>query len=428
MSTVLDITQRRVKIGDGTNELFNTDRGYLYKDTSFTTPNEDNKVFTKVLNLNGKQIIPEVNTVQNLGKPFRSEDWGDGGVDGRDKVAPGPAISRPFLEYYPYNGQPETRFYCFLLLVDISPIRQGFYEFYIGEEKFHGFVRKLEKYDHYNWQTTSGTAGTYWARYSWVKQSEPLGYGIEIAPIDLFYWYDEQLDNDGGSRRIVAERPLMQTLRNLRGGEEIVSSISPVNPSYFDTKVFGLPIGFTSGGGDSGDYVYSYSDGYDLLRISPTDALSYIASYPDLINAYGTGETWRMIQRGQDHWASYAAREGRTILFNPLAYINKYSDMKQAYASGSKIDFAGAAEHFIRFGFAEGRNLDGASTFYPNSRGALYDERFGSIDIGDDIIVYPNGPTIGGKGASLTYRFNNTVYYLNGNVPTDEKTIFLRKQ
>lgn len=426
MGTIFDATAERVKIGNGTDVLFDTDRSYLYKDTQLTQDTQTGKVFTKTLNLNGKQIIPEVNTLQNLQKPFRSEDWGDSGIIGRDSTAPGTAVSRPFLEYYPYNGFPDTRYYCFLLLIDIAPVRQGFHEFYVSGQRFYGFVRKLTKYDHYNWQLTSGTAGTYWARYSWVKQAQPLGYGIEIAPIDLFYWYDEQLDEP---RRVVAERPLLQTLRNLKGGEEIVSSLSPVNPSYFDTKVFGLPIGFEFSPGDGGgDTVYSYSDGYDLLRISPTDALSYIASYPDLINAYGTGETSRMIQRGQDHWASRAAREGRTLLFNPIAYINKYADMKQQYAVGASYDFAGAAEHFIRFGYAEGRNLDGAQTFYPNSRGGLYDERFTSIEYDADLLVYSNGKTIAGRGNAITYRFNNSVYYLNGNLPTNEQTIFMRKQ
>lgn len=427
MSTVLDITQQRVKIGNGTDELFNTDRGYLYKDTSFTLPSEADKVFTRTLNLNGKQIIPENNSIQNLQIPLKTDDWGDTNVIGRDSIIPGAAISRPFLEFYTYNGSAETRFYCFLLLVDISPVRQGFYEFFIGSNKFHGFVRKLEKYDHYNWQNTNGGIPGLNARYSWVKQSQPLGYGIEIAPIDLFYWYEID-EGDAGSRKAAAERPLMQVLRNLKGGEEIISSISPVNPNYFDTRVYGLPVGFFDPGYDGGTEVFSYSEGYDLLRLSPTDALCYIASHPDLINVFGTGETWRLIQRGQDHWARNAAKDGRTITFNPMAYINKYSDMKQIYATGSRIDFAGAAEHFIREGYGEGRNLDGASTFFPNSRAALYDERFGTIDVGDDILVYPNGQTIAGRGNSLTYRFNNTIYYLNGNVPTDEKTIFLRKQ
>lgn len=425
MGTIVDITGGRVVLGNGTDTLFDTNRGYLFKDEGFTLPSESGKLFTRTLNLNGKQIIPEVNTLQNLKKPYRSEDWGDSLQTGRDITRPGTPISRPFLEFYTYNGSPETRYYCFLLLVDISPVRQGFYEFYVGENKFYGFVRKLDKYDHYNWQTTRGTALGQ-PIHSWVKQPEPLGYGIEIYPGELYYTY-EVPENDY-SITTIAEKPLLQALRNLKGGEEIVSSLTPVNPSAYDVRIHTLPIGFFQSGGDGQEDIFSYSEGYDLLSISPTDALSYIASYPDLINAYGKGETWRMILNGQNHWRSYAAREGRTLIFNPLAYINKYADMKQQYAVGSKIDFAGAAEHFIRFGYAEGRTIDDASTFYPNSRGGLYDERFGSLDIADDIIVYPNGQTIGGLHNSLTYRFNNTVYYLNGNVPTDEKTIFLRKQ
>lgn len=427
MSKVLEITQERVVIGNGTDTIFDTNNGYLYRDPTFTLPNESGKLFTRTLNLNGKQIIPENTNLQNLNKPFRSDDWGDGGIEGRDAIPPGTGISRPFLEFYTYNGSPETRFYCFLLLIDISPVRQGFFEFYIGTEKFYGFVRKLDKYDHYNWQNVNGGIPGGGARYSWVKQSQPLGYGIEIYPGDLYYNFDEDL-GDSGSVKRVAEKPLLQFLRTLRGGEEIVSSLSPVNPSFYDTRIFNLPIGFFQQGDDGQADVFSYSEGYDLLLISPTDALSYVASYPDLIAAYGSRQTSRIIVDAQNHWARNAAKDGRTLIFNPIAYINKYVDMKQQYVVGSKIDFAGAAEHFIRFGYADGRNLDGASTFYPNSRGGLYDERFGAIDVSDDIIIYPNGQTIVGKGNSLTYRFNNTAYYLNGNLPTNEKTLFLRKQ
>jgi hypothetical protein len=427
MAEVIDIRPQRVRIGDGTNTVFDTNNGYLVKEENLILPSNTDKIFTRTLNLNGKQIIPEVNTLENLQRPFRSDDWGDYQIYGRDTVAPGTAVSRPFLEFYTYNGSPETRFYCFLLLVDISPLRQGFYEFYVNDTKFYGFVRKLEKYDHYNWQVVSGVANTIYAKYSWVKQSQPLGYGIEIAPMDLFYNYDEDL-GDGGAIKRVAEKPLLQTLRNLRGGEEIISSVSPVNPALFDTRVFALPLGFFQVGEDGNQDVFSYSEGYDLLKLSPTDALCYVASHKDLIELYGTGTTAKIIQNGQNHWIRRAEREGRTITFNPIAYINKYSDMKQQYTTASSINAAGAAEHFIRSGFAGGRNLDGASTFYPNSRGALYDERFGSVNISDEFLVYPNGQTIAGKGNSLTYRFNNTIYYLNGNLPTNEKTIFLKKQ
>jgi hypothetical protein len=425
MSKVLEITRERVIIGNGTDTIFDTNNGYLYRDQSFTLPSEQGKLFTRTLNLNGKQIIPEINTIQNLNKPYRTEDWGDMQISGRDITRPGTPISKPFLEFYTYNGSPETRFYCFLLLVDISPIRQGFHEFYVGTKKFFGFVRKLDKYDHYNWQPTSGTAlGS--PIHSWVKQPRPLGYGIEVYPGDLYYNY-EVSEGDYNVKK-VAEKPLLQFLRNLRGGEEIISSLTPVNPGVYDVRIHELPIGFFEQGQDGGQDVFSYSEGYDLLRISPTDALSYIASYPDLIAAYGTGSTSAMITNGQNHWASFAAREGRTLIFNPLAYINKYADIKQQYVVGSKIDFQGATEHYIRFGYAEGRTLEGSSTFFPNARGGLYDERFGAIDVGDDIIIYPNGQTIAGKGNNLTYRFNNTVYYLNGNIPTNEKTLFLRKQ
>ena len=79
------------------------------------------------------------------------------------------------------------------------------------------------------------------------------------------------------------------------------------------------------------------------------DALEYIASYPDLISAFGANP-----DAGLAHYLQYGRYEGRAITFDGLQYIASYDDLIRAF--GPNRD-AGAA-HFITSGAAEGRVQD----------------------------------------------------------------------
>ncbi|WP_211104118.1 DUF4347 domain-containing protein [Azospirillum sp. Sh1] len=82
------------------------------------------------------------------------------------------------------------------------------------------------------------------------------------------------------------------------------------------------------------------------------NALAYIASYPDLIAAFGTNT-----EAATQHYQQYGQAEGRTVTFDPLAYTASYPDLIAAFGT----DADAAARHYIQFGYSEGRhpNFDG---------------------------------------------------------------------
>lgn len=76
------------------------------------------------------------------------------------------------------------------------------------------------------------------------------------------------------------------------------------------------------------------------------DALSYIASYPDLIRAFGADSL-----AGRDHYDRTGEAEGRTIRFQPLTYTAAHPDLIRAFGTDEFL----SVRHFIQYGFAEGR-------------------------------------------------------------------------
>lgn len=78
-----------------------------------------------------------------------------------------------------------------------------------------------------------------------------------------------------------------------------------------------------------------------------SDALAYIASYPDLIKQLGTD-----VEAAAKHYRDYGLAEGRTISFDAAAYLAKYADLRAAYGTDTR-----AAElHYILYGYSEGRS------------------------------------------------------------------------
>jgi hypothetical protein len=76
------------------------------------------------------------------------------------------------------------------------------------------------------------------------------------------------------------------------------------------------------------------------------EALSYIASYPDLIVALGADP-----DAGRRHYAEHGKAEGRGILFRPFHYLASYPDLIETLGSNGTA----AARHYIEQGWAAGR-------------------------------------------------------------------------
>lgn len=409
MSNIINIAPERVLITD----TFDTQKSYLYVDQE-SKEVENTRLFTRTLNAEGLQIFLEQDKILKSKKSVNESYYYDNGdyFDFREDYGPALPTKGPFLSYYSVTGSTDLRLFANILLIDKPPISTGFYQFFIKGTSFHGLIRQLTPYDHYNWEVTNKFGR---GRYGYVKQNKPAGFGIEIANNQL---YDSEAITigNGVDGYTITPKPLKQLLDSLTGEEEIVSGPPVFKPSTYNLPVPGLDI--ASYDPDTYDVIYDFTRGYDLFSLSDADALYYIASYPDLINLYGANPA-----KGREHYNKIGVKEGRQISFDPIAYINKYADIKQIYGT----DTVGAATHYIVFGFKEGRTVLSSSSNL-TSRGGLYDERYSSFNVVDDAIIWPNGRTMAGKGRTLTYRFVNTSYYLNGLVDFPDNSIFLRKQ
>ncbi|KAI5913038.1 hypothetical protein PA01_18575 [Azoarcus sp. PA01] len=80
--------------------------------------------------------------------------------------------------------------------------------------------------------------------------------------------------------------------------------------------------------------------------LSNHDALRYLASYDDLILAFGAN-----VDAARDHYFNHGIAEGRTITFDGLKYIASYGDLSAAFGTNAE---AGVA-HYVNYGYAEGR-------------------------------------------------------------------------
>ncbi|HYG30453.1 MAG TPA: calcium-binding protein [Allosphingosinicella sp.] len=98
-----------------------------------------------------------------------------------------------------------------------------------------------------------------------------------------------------------------------------------------------------------------FGEGRATAPPEPTfDALRYIASYSDLIAAFGTDEN-----AGFVHWRDFGQAEGRDPMrFDPLIYGASNPDVASAYGADTRA----LTTHYINHGFAEGRETTGFST------------------------------------------------------------------
>jgi hypothetical protein len=64
------------------------------------------------------------------------------------------------------------------------------------------------------------------------------------------------------------------------------------------------------------------------------DGLDYVASYGDLINAFkSAGSGQAVLDAGATHFIDYGYSEGRTTTFNGLDYIASYGDLINAFGA-----------------------------------------------------------------------------------------------
>ena len=372
------------------SNVFTTSKSYLIKDN--TQLETGNFSFTKTL------VASDLKVYQETEDGLLYGSYNDSAT--RQSLDPAEPINGPFIENYSRLGDLNLDNFVNLLLIDKPPIRTGFYNFEILGLSFTGIIRQVTKYTHYDWVKNAGV-------YSYTNMGD-LGYAIEISK-NLLYTAESfqslltNLDGSSPTIYVYTPTPLNLALRNLIGGEKITSSTSTVSINSYiqsipgaNTKVSGtLPI--------------------TIFYISPEEALRYIASYTDLIVAYGTDYA-----KGQDHYARNGALEGRSISFDPTAYLNKYADLRQLYG----YDTYSATTHYITTGYYEGRTIDNASSVNPLS-GGLYDIASQSI-LSSGTFIWQNGPTIKTSGRNLSYNYNSTSYDSGNKVDFTGNVQYLR--
>jgi hypothetical protein len=89
---------------------------------------------------------------------------------------------------------------------------------------------------------------------------------------------------------------------------------------------------------------HGYSEGRALDTF---DEWGYLASNNDLMNAFGSDTT-----EAVKHYISYGNSEGRvTNSFDAQSYLNNYADLRNAFGDNQSL----ATKHYVEYGFNEGR-------------------------------------------------------------------------
>jgi hypothetical protein len=365
--------------------VFNSAKSYIVKDSN--QPEIGNFTFTTVLK------SPTLRVYQETEQGILYNAYSD--ITLRKSLGSNPPVSGPFIENYSIDGDIKTDNFVNLLLVDKPPVRTGFFLFTINNVSFTGIIRKLTNYDHYNWEKTAGVFS-----YVLYKDSNSLGYAIEISKNQL---YTASTNSDGSYTYTPTELNLF--LRQLNGGEIITSVSTLDNPSTYLQSIPGA------------NTKISGSLPASVFYLTPEYALRYIASYTDLISAFGADYTL-----GQDHYSTDGGLEGRVISFNPISYLNKYSDLRTLYG----YDTYNATIHYITIGYYEGRTVEDSSSYNPLS-GGLYDGRVNS-SLASDTIIWPIGETLKGFGKILSYKYNSVNYDLNSSIDYFSNVIYLKVQ
>ena len=108
------------------------------------------------------------------------------------------------------------------------------------------------------------------------------------------------------------------------------------------------------------------------IKADNFNGLSYIASYADLINAFGANA-----DAGTAHYHNHGKAEGRSISFSASNYLARYADLQVAFGN----DLDAATRHYIEHGFREGRSAGAVASSNPGSNDSQsYHQSIGSTD------------------------------------------------
>ena len=154
------------------------------------------------------------------------------------------------------------------------------------------------------------------------------------------------------------------------------------------------------GAEESAGFNHYLQSGYIEGRIVTFDAYQYVASYGDLILAFGADA-----KAGAMHYINWGYREGRSSdNFDEVQYVANYPDLQAAFDT----DYEAATLHFITYGYFEGRT-DKSLDYIDR---AVADCLFNWAETNYPGYFSPSG-AVTQTYAPYTYRYyNNTNIYL----------------
>lgn len=127
----------------------------------------------------------------------------------------------------------------------------------------------------------------------------------------------------------------------------------------------------------------------DQVAALDFNGLLYLASNPDLINAFG-GDVAAAVQ----HWQIYGRNEGRPLdSFDPLAYLAANPDLIRSIG----LDFEAATRQYVTSGFKEGRSTGGFDALAYLASDPNRIDKIGLSAVGAELDYVQNGAASGAK-------------------------------
>jgi serralysin len=152
----------------------------------------------------------------------------------------------------------------------------------------------------------------------------------------------------------------------LLGGDGFDTALYGGNANQYGLLEYGGQIVATSAMGDGTDRTggietFQFAD-RAVAAGSVANALEYIASHGDLIAGIGTDGAAAL-----QHYVDYGFAEGRPVTFDALEYTASHADLIAAFGTNEDA----AARHFIASGYAEGRAVTFDALAYTASHADL---------------------------------------------------------
>jgi uncharacterized repeat protein (TIGR03803 family) len=150
-------------------------------------------------------------------------------------------------------------------------------------------------------------------------------------------------------------------------------------------------------------------------RAETFDGLDYVASYSDLIGAFkSAGSEQAVLDAGATHFISSGYHEGRTTTFNGLDYIASYGDLINALGANGDA----GANHYIENGANEGRTTTFDGLDYIASNGDLINALGANEQAGAEHFIqhgYSEGRTTTFNGLDYIASYGDLVQSLGAN-------------